>query len=144
MTTLQAFLLPLFLHIGLIVAVGVRSLKARIKSLKNGAVKLDDIATNSSAWPSKVRKFGNNFDSQFDLPMLWYAGCALIVALGFVDLTFVALSWLFLVSRVLHTFIHTGYNNVRHRMLAYLAGVLLIVLMWLWLAIKLYVTGAVP
>jgi hypothetical protein len=133
---LKLFLLPLFLHVAMMVYVGGASLRSRIKSVLSGETKLADIAANSGAWPEDVRKLGNNFDNQFQSPMLWYSVSALVVALNKVDYLFVALSWLFLCTRIAHSYIHTGSNNVPLRMRVYLFGFFILVLMWLALAVR--------
>jgi hypothetical protein len=141
MNLTKLMLLPLFAHLALILIVGQRSLRARIKSVTTGTTKLSDIATNSGAWPSRVKKLGDNFDNQFETPMLWYAVCGLIVALKLEDMVFVVLSWLFLLTRLVHSYVHTTSNDVPSRMRVFLAGFLTLLLMWTWLAVKLFVIG---
>lgn len=137
----QAFLLPLFLHFALTVYVGVRNILVRIRSVMSGETRLKDVALNSANWPPKVKKFGNNFDNQFDVPTVWYAVCALIAATAKLDQAFVAMNWLFVASRYVHFWIHTGSNDVRNRMFAFIAGFGALVTMWIWFAIRLFVTG---
>jgi hypothetical protein len=132
------FLLPLFLHVLLTLVVGARSLRARIDAVRKGRVKLAEIANNNSAWPDDARKLGNNFNNQFESPTLWYAVCALVVALRMEDLFLVVMSWLFLGARLGHSFIHTGSNNVRMRLSLFLCGFTVIVVMWAWFMFKLF------
>ena len=135
---IKLFLIPLFLHIALIFFVGSRMLRARIKNVRSGAAKLDEISVDRAAWPRRVQLLGNNFDSQFDLPTLWYAVSALLVALQLVDIAQVILSWVFLLSRMAHSAIHIGNNDVPSRMRVYLLGFFVILMMWGWLGIKLF------
>ena len=134
-------LLPLFLHVALIVWVGVRTIRARIASVLGGETKLKAIALNTEAWPDAVRKLGNNFNNQFELPTIWYAVCGLLLITGKADWIGVGLSWVFLVARVLHSIVHTGSNTVPLRMRAFLASVAAVVAMWVWFAIRLYMIG---
>jgi hypothetical protein len=53
----------------------------------------------------------------------------------------IALSFLFVASRFAHSYIHTGSNIVLRRFQAFALGATLLALMWLWFAIRLYVTG---
>jgi hypothetical protein len=135
---IKLLLIPLFLHIILIFMVGSRMLRSRIKSVRSGAAKISEVAVDAGAWPRRVQAIGNNFDSQFDLPTLWYAVCALLVSLQLVDIVQVVLSWVFLVCRFAHTAIHIGNNDVPSRMRVYLAGFFVILLMWGWFGIKLF------
>ncbi len=77
--------LPLFLHVLMVLWLGLRTLSARVKAVRNGSAKLSEIATDSGAWPRKVRQLSQNFDNQFDSPMLWYAAIAIILAMNLVD-----------------------------------------------------------
>jgi hypothetical protein len=135
---LKLFLLPLFLHVVLILWVGSLSLSARIKAVRNGSAKLHDIAADSGAWPRKVRLLGNNFDNQFQSPMLWYSASAMVVALQVLDIAFVALSWMFLLTRFAHSYVHTGSNYIPSRMRIFLMGLATLVLMWAWLAFQVF------
>ncbi len=141
MTQVQLLLLPLFLHVLLITAVGILTVRSRIRSVRGGETRLKDIALDADAWPKKVRQLGNNFDNQFDVPMLWYACSALLVATGLADWTVVALSWLFLFSRIAHTLVHTGSNYVPTRMRLFLWGFGIVFAMWAWFGLRLFVIG---
>ena len=141
MTQAQLLLLPLFLHVLLITLVGFSTVRARIRSVRGGKTRLKDIALETTAWPDKVRQLGNNFDNQFDVPMLWYACCALLLATGLADWTSVILSWLFLAARIAHTLIHTGSNYVPTRMRIFLAGFGIVFAMWAWFGLRLFVIG---
>lgn len=134
----KLFLLPLFLHVILIFWVGTNMLRSRVKAVRNGSAKLSEIAADSGAWPRKVRLLGNNFDNQFDTPTLWYAASALIVGLQMVDLVFIALSWIFIISRCAHSIVHTGNNDVLSRMRIFLFGLFTLGAMWGWMGVQLF------
>jgi hypothetical protein len=133
--------LPLVLHVLLVAYIGQKMLRSRIKSVTSGKTKISDIAVDDDAWPRKVKQIGNNFDNQFQVPMLWYACVALVVALGLGDFVFVALSWMFLVLRFVHSMIHIGSNDVPTRMRVFLMSFVALFAMWLWLAVRLLVLG---
>ena len=138
MTLTQWLLLPIFLHLILVVYVGVNSIRARIASVMKGETKLSAIALNSANWPPRVRQLGNNFDNQFDVPTTWYALCALLIATNKVDAISAALSWVFVITRYIHSYIHIGSNTLRYRMYAYLAGFVTLAIMWMWFAVRLF------
>jgi hypothetical protein len=141
MTIEKWLLLPLFLHIALITFVGIRSVTARVKSVVGGDTKISAIALNSGAWPDDIRKIGNNFDNQFQVPMLWYGVCALLIVTQKADWIGVALSWAFLIARVWHSAIHIGTNYVPLRMRVFLGSFTAVFLMWAWFGLRLYVIG---
>lgn len=133
----KLYLLPLLLHVLMTTWIGLMSFKARVKALKTGQAKLDLIEANSAEWPRRVRLLGNNFDNQFQSPMLWYALSAIVIALGVVDTVFVALSFVYLLARLGHSVVHIEGGNVPARARIYLFGFFVLVAMWLWLAVRL-------
>lgn len=83
MTLTQWLLLPAFAHVTLVFAVGVRMGLARFGAARRGSVKLRDVAVdNSRCRPEDVRKLANNYQNQFEVPVLYYAGLALLLATG--------------------------------------------------------------
>ena len=141
MTPAQLLLLPAFAHVALIFVTVARMGAGRVAAARGGEVRLKDVALDNSRWPERLRKLGNNYQNQFELPVLYYAALALILTTGLADVPQIALSWAFVATRFVHSFIHTGSNVVVRRFYAFLAGGACIALMWLWLALRLYVTG---
>ncbi len=137
----KLLVLPLILHVVLILYIGQKLVRARIRSVRSGQTKISDIAVDTYAWPRKVKQLGNNFDNQFQTPTLWYGLTALVIALGTVDFIFVGLSWLYLLLRVVHSMIHIGNNEVPTRMRVFLVSFFVLVAMWLWLAVRLVMLG---
>lgn len=138
MSAQQALLLPVFLHMLMTMGLGVASALARRKALLAGRARMREVAIDSRAWPEDVRKLGNNFDNQFQLPMLWYAGVAFTLILGLADGAAVVLSWAFLALRLGHSFIHVGRNLLVRRFYMFMAGAIILTLYWLWLAWKFF------
>jgi hypothetical protein len=141
MTIVQWLLLPAFIQVAWVIALGIRMGRARVRSARAREVRLETIALNSSAWPDEVRKFSNNYDNQFQLPMLFYALLPLMILLVKVDRFTVVLAWLFIASRIVHSLIHTGNNDVVRRFQAFLFGFVVLATMWGWFALRLYVIG---
>ncbi len=141
MTSTQLLLFPAFAHVGLIFVTVVRMGAGRVKAVRGGEVRLKDVELDSSRWPERLRKLGNNYQSQFEMPVLYYAVLALVLVTGLADAAQIALSFAFVASRFVHSFIHTGANVVVQRFYAFVAGGACIALMWLWLGFRLYVTG---
>ena len=141
MTVVQWLLLPAFAHVALVFIVGTGMGRSRFRSASRGEVKIRDVALDNSRWPDEVRKFANNYQNQFELPVLYYGALALTVATGLADWVAVALSWIFVASRIVHTVIHTGSNVVIRRFQVFVFGFGVIAIMWIWLALRLYVIG---
>jgi hypothetical protein len=71
------------------------------------------------------------------LPLLFYVLVAIALPLRRADLVFVMLSWVFVVTRFAHAGIFVTSNDVRQRSLAWFAGVLVLMAMWLYFALRL-------
>jgi hypothetical protein len=136
-----AMLAPVFVHVVLVIALVIATGHGRVAAVRAGEVRLGDIALDSSRWPERLRKLGNNYQNQFELPVLFYAVMALLIATGLADGVALVLAWAFVASRLVHSFIHVRANNVVHRLFAFSASLAVLAAMWLWFALRLYVTG---
>ena len=136
MTLEKWLLLPVFLQVLLIMVVGGLSGRARVMAVRSGKTRLKTIALNNEAWTGDVAKLGRNFDNQFQLPTVFFALVALLIATVKVDAVFAILAWMFVASRFAHSYVHTGSNVVVTRFRIYVFGFAILFLMWGWFAIK--------
>jgi hypothetical protein len=100
-------------------------------------VQMRDIALDEPNWPKKATQLGNCLKNQFEFPVLFYAIVALALPLRHADLLFVVLSWVFVVTRYIHAGIFVTSNDVKTRSLAFFAGVLVLLVMWIHFAWKI-------
>ena len=138
----KLLLTAVFLHVALIFITGYALGGARVKAVRSGEVRLKDIALDNSKWPEALRKRANNYQNQFELPVLFYALVAFLIATGVTDPLQVVLSWVFVVCRLVHAYIHMGTNNVRDRFYAFAASAGVLFLMWVWFAARVLALGA--
>jgi hypothetical protein len=141
MTIAQWLLLPAFIHVALVFYVGAAMGRARFKAARAGRVKVRDIAVDNSRWPEDVKKIANNYQNQFEVPVLFYALLPLLLVTGLADWIAVVLAWVFVASRIVHSFIHLGSNIVINRFRAFVFGFFVVVLMWAWFGLRFYVIG---
>lgn len=80
--------------------------------------------------PERVILIGRHFDNQFQVPMLFLLTCTLYPSLGIPSVTTVVLAWLFVVSRLLHSWVHLGRNKVLRRVFFYTLGWIVILVLW--------------
>ncbi len=127
------------LAMGLLLYLG----SVRLPMIFSGEVKVRDIALDRMGWPDRERRVSNAFDNQFQLPVLFYAGCAIALYLGAGWLE-VLLGWAFVASRYVHAYIHVTDNHVIRRFTAYVTGLGLLIVLWIDLAVRLVLsaTGA--
>jgi hypothetical protein len=126
----QAVLLPVFVLVGLTFALLLGTTTAR-----SGGLNSRDTARGESNW--RTTPLGDCFRDQFELPVLFYVLVALALPLRHADLVVVTLSWVFVVTRFAHAGIFVTSNDVRNRSLAWYAGVLVLLAMWLYFALKI-------
>ena len=70
--TIQMVLLPLFVQVALTFGLLIWMASARTASISRGETKMRDIALGQPAWPAKPTQIGNCYDSQFQIPVLFY------------------------------------------------------------------------
>ncbi len=132
----QMVLLPVFLMVFLTIGLMFYMGRVRTNALKSGT-KIRDIALNEPNWPEDAAKASNCFNNQFQIPILFYVLVALALPLRQMDLVMVLLSWVFVVSRFAHAYIFISSNHVPTRFSAYFAGVLVLMAMWIYFALRI-------
>src|ERR1700704_1033615 len=135
--SVQMVLLPVFVLVGLTFALLLWMAGARRQALVGGETKIRDIALGQPNWPARATQIGNCFKNQFERPLLFYILIALALPLRHADLFIVLTSWVFVVTRFAHAGIFVTSNDVRTRSLAWFAGVLVLLVMWIYFALKI-------
>lgn len=128
--SIQAVLAPLFVQVALTFALLFWQGFARVGAIRRGRTKVKDIALREPNWPPEVQKLTNSYHSQLEIPILFYVLTALALITHKADLVFVVMAWLFVLSRLVHTAIHSTTNYVPRRFYAFLFGVVVLLLMW--------------
>ena len=134
--TQTAILWPMIAHVALVYAVYVLLGLRRRQAVMAGEAKISAFRENQNEPPLSLFA-RSNLENQFELPMLFHVACLALFVSGAVGMVAVALAWLFIASRVVHTIIHVSSNRIRYRQPAFLAGFLLLGGMWVLLAIQL-------
>ena len=136
--TVQAILAPLFVLVALTFALLVWMSFARFAAVRRGEVHVRDIALGQPNWPPRVPQISNCFHNQCQLPMLFYVLTILALFLRKADLLFVVMAWIFVLLRVVHAAIHVTSNRVGHRFQAFAAAAVVLLLMWVIFAVRVY------
>jgi hypothetical protein len=138
MTIDKMLLLPALLHVALIFLLVFLTGSGRVAAARRGEVRLGDVALDNSKWPENLRKRANNYQNQFELPVLFYMLIALLLSTRLADAVQIVLAWVFVLSRLVHSYIHTGRNLVIDRFYAFTASVITLLAMWIWFALRLF------
>jgi len=137
MTTV--ILWPVFALVGLIFAVWVQIPLARVRHIAANPPKRDDLASGDAArrYFAPIDLPANNLANLFEMPVLFFALVPLLLATRHGGTVEVALAWVYVALRSVHSVIHTGANVVRIRFLVYIASCAVLLAMWLGFAIDL-------
>ena len=135
--SVQMVLLPVFVLVALTFGLGFWMGAARNRALASRQASLKDIALGQPNWPEDATKISNCFSNQFETPVLFYVLIAIALPLRHADLVIVLLSWVFVVCRFVHAGIFVTSNDVRQRSLAWFAGVLVLLVMWIYFALRI-------
>ena len=135
--SVQMVLLPVFVLVGLTFVLLLWMAGARRGRWSGGEDQLRDIALGQPNWPARATQIGNCYTNQFEVPVLFYVLIALALPLRHADLFIVLMSWVFVVTRFAHAGIFVTSNDIRQRWLAWFAGVLVLLAMWIYFALKI-------
>ena len=130
-------LLPVFVQVALTFALLVWMGRARMSSVRRGETKVRDIALRQPAWPAQATQISNCFDSQLQLPLLFYVLVILAWVTRQADLVFVVMAWIFVLARLAHAYVHTTSNHVPTRFWVFAVGMLVLLLMWIIFALRI-------
>ncbi len=136
--SLAAILAPVFVQVALTFALLFWTGLSRVGAVRRGEVKIGSIALGQQNWPPKITQVANSYNSQFQVPALFYALVVLAIVTRQADPLFVIMSWLFVAARLAHAAIHTTSNHVGRRFNAFLAGVLILLAMWVNFAVRIF------
>ena len=119
-------------------AVAIRMYRVRIAQIKREKIRLQTVATSRQA-ADKLTDSGpaDNYRNLFELPVLFYLALALCANTGHVNVWTLSLAWLFVATRVVHSWIHCTYNRVIHRFYAFVSGYFVLVMLWIVIALGL-------
>ena len=123
-------------------AVGCRMLFCRIREFRARRLHPQAVATSlQMAAQMQDVQAADNFRNLFEVPVLFYALVAAAIGTGVVPPWLVIGAWLFVALRVVHSAIQCTYNKVMHRFRAYIAGFLVIVVLWIGFVFSLVGVG---
>jgi hypothetical protein len=129
--SIQAVLLPLFVEVVLTFVLLFWTGGARFAAVRRGDVHPRDVALREPSWPKQETQIANAYQNQLELPVLFYVLTILAVVTRHADLLFVVLAWVFVLSRLVHAYIHLTSNHLGRRFLAFSVGSIVLAVMWL-------------
>jgi hypothetical protein len=135
----RAIFLPAFAMAALTLVVWLRMYTTRIAQMKRERIHPQAVATSAQAAARLTdSKAADNFRNLFELPVLFYLALVVAAVSGLATTGVLVLAWLFVLLRVAHSAIHCSYNKVMHRFQAYLAGGVVLWVLWGYLGFLLF------
>jgi len=128
--SIQTVLFPLFVEVVLTLVLGFWLSALRVDAVRSAKVHPRDIALREPNWPTRALQVGNAYHNELELPLLFYVLTILSIITRHADLLFVLLAWVFVVLRLVRAYIHVTDNNVPRRGMVFLAGTIVLAVMW--------------
>ncbi|OUS25263.1 hypothetical protein A9Q99_21975 [Gammaproteobacteria bacterium 45_16_T64] len=125
----SAILWPVVVQVILTFSMFVVLAVRKAKAVKSGGVDRSKTALDNAAWPDDVVQVSNNIQNQFQTPVLFYVLSFAFLITNTVSTAVLGLAWLYVISRVVHAYVHTGSNYVPVRLRVFLVGCLSLILL---------------
>lgn len=104
----------------------------RFRAVFAGRVGRDDFKFGESpAVPGDVAIPNRNYMNLLELPMLFYVAGLMYYVAGRLDTAALAVAWVYVALRAIHSVIHLTYNNVIHRLTAFALSNFVLMAFWL-------------
>ena len=125
-----------FLTMAILVLMG----RERVPRVMSGEIPMAEVAVERSAYPLRARLLSNNFDNQFQLPVLFYVAALLALMLGGVTWLETIAAWFFVLLRLAHAVVHVTTNVLLQRFALYSAGLAVLAILWLMVLFRVFLT----
>jgi len=135
--TLPMILAPLFVLVLMTFVIGFLLAGLRGPALTRGEVRPEQVSLRQPNWPPRALQVGYSFQNQFELPLLFYVLTILAIIAKHADFLFVVMAWIFVLTRLAHSFVHCTSNNLRARGAFFGIGALVLAIMWLIFLVRI-------
>ncbi len=124
-----AIFVPVLVHMTLIMALYFSLGVSKVRALKRKQVDMQRRALHADAWPENVQKINNNLLNQFQLPVLFYVLSLMLFVLQATGPLALGAAWVFVLTRLAHSWVHTHGNVVEIRFALFTAGLVSVIFM---------------
>ena len=136
--SIQAILIPMFVQVALTFVLLFWMTILRLRVIRKGEVRPQQVALREPAWSPHVLQVGNAFHNQLELPVLFYVVTLLALFGDALDVVLYVLSWMFVLSRLMHSYIHVTSNRLDRRTAVFLVGAIALALMWVIVIARIF------
>ncbi|MBD66167.1 MAG: hypothetical protein CME62_13225 [Halobacteriovoraceae bacterium] len=139
----KLFVLAVFAQLSFYPVVLFIMFRRRVAAIKSKEVPFKYFSSyqmDKANLPEPMVICSNHFNNLFQIPLLFLITGLLILTLKLVTWPMVVLAWLFVFLRLIHSLIHLGSNNIIQRMRAFGSSTLVLLVMWLYLIGKIFLS----
>lgn len=123
---------PMLVMIGITFYTGFRMLLLRFKAVAHEGLNPRYFLHNrGEKLPDALTQSEQHYQNLFELPILFYLLVLSVYVTQTIDPLQIILCWLFALSRLWHSTVHLGTNNLVKRRNAFLFGGLVLILCWI-------------
>ena len=135
--SMKSMLMPVFAQLALTFVLLYWMSYLRIQAIRHGQVQPQAISLREPNWPPRAMQIGNAFHNQLETPLLFYVLTLLALITNTADSILWVLSWMFVVARVAHAYVHVTSNRIDRRGPLFLIGAAALTLMWIIVAARI-------
>lgn len=119
-------LFPVFALLALTLGVAIRMAAARFAAVRNREVDPHYYELYQGQEPPQLRVLSRHYANLLEVPPLFYLACIIAYVTGQTGLLPLALAWLYVALRFVHSFIHLGSNVVLLRFQVFVLSMLVL------------------
>jgi hypothetical protein len=139
--SLKAMLLPVFAQLTLTFVLLFWMSYLRIQAIREGKVDPTKVSLREPNWPPRATQVGNAFQNQLETPLLFYVLTLLALITETADSILWVLSWMFVLARIAHAYVHVTSNRIDRRGPVFLIGAAGLTLMWIIVAARVLIAS---
>jgi len=128
--SIKAILIPMFVQVGLTFVLLFWMGALRMRAIRRGEVNAHQVLLREPNWPPRVLQVANAYHNQLELPVLFYVVVLLAFVTRTLDVVLLVLSWLFVLARLAHAYVHVTTNRLDRRTGVFGVGAIALLLMW--------------
>jgi hypothetical protein len=122
----SSLILPMAAHVALAVSLYVALTVARAPAIWGIGRRAD----GSNPWAALEPRISANLSNQFEWPLFFHVACVLLLLQGMTGPLVIALAWVFIAGRVLHSAVQIFTGNIRLRGLVFTVNFLAVLALW--------------
>ena len=130
--------LPILVQIALVLYLYYLLLQRKLVAIRTKDFDKERIKLHDDGWPEPVEKVNKNITNQFQIPILFFVLIGILWMLGSITIFDHIVAWLFVISRLVHSYIHTGANTQPLRRNVFTAGYFMVALLLISAAISVF------